>query len=70
MAGEPRPFDEKSEKQSILADMQGHCDSLAALANSLSALEFNDNIDRGLLITEIMTLEEQVKKIKEHIKII
>ncbi len=62
-----RPGEEKQEKQSILADMVKHCDTINALANSLSAEQFDDNIDRGLLLTEIITLQENIDIIKEHI---
>jgi hypothetical protein len=67
MAGDARPFEEKAENQSILADMMGHCESLNALANNLSATGIDDNINRGMLVTEIITLEEQIKIVKGHI---
>ncbi len=63
-----RPFPDESGEQSILADMLRHCESLNALANNLAVAKFDDNYDKGLLVTEIITLEEQVKKIQEHIE--
>ncbi len=70
MAGEARPFEEKQEKQSILVDMQGHCESLTALSHNLteSVSGLDDKLELGQLWSEIETLAEQVKKIKGHIE--